>query len=536
MSYAFDGGCVWACRHHPELRVAGIQQEEKVSDVSCDLACSPCTEKRVEFADPLVEQLIEFEVESITISTSQNAKGSRCVGRKYTASLAQPVGATRTQATRTQARKRREEQSLKEMPDTADVTLSKAVPISAEAVRKTQGRERELWKSALESELTSLEDNRVFYKVSSERALELQRAGAATVPARLVLVLKPDGAGVKRKARIVACGNFIGQYETYDVSNLDAAVFQCVLQMAAKRKLRVGVVDIRTAFLHAGIEPGRVVIVKPPGLLKSEAWVLCKALYGLRESPGLWAEHRDPELGGMTVVLRNERYRWLQGLTHGSVWMLVKESERERIHNLRRGQLRDTRDLESMAESDIPNGLDFPVASDILAYLCVYVDDLLLCAEDETHEDIMNQIREVWKTSDPKVLGLGGATLTWRSHKQSLVALSTGESELYACIEGLSALRAARGLLLELGHEVIVSELLCDNSAAICLSNNDPPMRSRHWSMRAWRLREAVRGGEVVVSYIQTDSQRADSFTKALSCQAQQEHRKMMGLVELQDE
>eukprot|EP00971_Amphidinium_carterae_P330642 6463784-Amphidinium_carterae.2 len=61
-------------------------------------------------------------------------------------------------------------------------------------------------------------------------------------------------------------------------------------------------------------------------------------------------------------------------------------------------------------------------------------------------------------------------------------------------------------------------------------------MRSRHWSMRAWRLREAVRGGEVVVSYMQTDSQRADSFTKALSCQAQQEHRKMMGLVKLQDE
>eukprot|EP00971_Amphidinium_carterae_P172623 3421826-Amphidinium_carterae.2 len=37
-SYAFDGGRVWACRHHPELRVAGAQQKEKVdSDVSCGL-------------------------------------------------------------------------------------------------------------------------------------------------------------------------------------------------------------------------------------------------------------------------------------------------------------------------------------------------------------------------------------------------------------------------------------------------------------------------------------------------------------------
>eukprot|EP00971_Amphidinium_carterae_P122494 2425314-Amphidinium_carterae.1 len=126
------------------------------------------------------------------------------------------------------------------MPNTTSLTLSKAVSVSAEAVRGTTGQERELWKSALESELKSLDDNRVLYKVSAERAQELQRAGAASVPARLVLVLKPDEQKVKRKARIVACGNFIGQYENYDVSNLDAAVFKAVLQVAAKRDLRIG--------------------------------------------------------------------------------------------------------------------------------------------------------------------------------------------------------------------------------------------------------------------------------------------------------
>eukprot|EP00971_Amphidinium_carterae_P197266 3915541-Amphidinium_carterae.1 len=107
--------------------------------------------------------------------------------------------------------------------------------------------------------------------------------------------------------------------------------------MAAKQRHRVGVVDIRTAFLHAGIEPGRVVIVRPPGLLKdfqlqdqSEAWVLCKALYGLKESPGLWAEHRDAELARMVVMINGDRRKWLQSLVHASVWLLVKEEERER--------------------------------------------------------------------------------------------------------------------------------------------------------------------------------------------------------------
>eukprot|EP00971_Amphidinium_carterae_P312827 6217154-Amphidinium_carterae.1 len=345
-SYHFDGARVWACRHHPELnRVAAVQEEQSSNNVlshacySCDrsetMTCTACPVvpvKRVTFAVPLVERLIEFEVENMTRSTHQHARGSRCLGKNVVANLAQPIATAKAQA-----RKRREAHALTEMPNTTSMTLSKAVSISAEAVRGTTGQERELWKSALESELKSLDDNRVFYKVSAERAQELQRAGAASVPARLVLVLKPDEQKVKRKARIVACGNFIGQYENYDVSNLDAAVFRAVLQVAAKRDLRIGVLDIRTAFLHAGIEPGRMVIVRPPGLLRDfnlqspgEAWVLCKALYGLRESPGLWAEHRDGQLKDMVVTINGRRHKWLQGQTHSSVWLLVKEEEKER--------------------------------------------------------------------------------------------------------------------------------------------------------------------------------------------------------------
>eukprot|EP00971_Amphidinium_carterae_P325116 6455218-Amphidinium_carterae.1 len=237
-------------------------------------------ERKIRFREPEVEQLIEFEVESITVSTALNARNLRCLGKKRSLSLAQvdPAslrniadGATAQAvavSTRTMSRKRREAQALNEMPTGEGVTLSKAVPISAEAVRQTAGKERELWRDALRSELNSLEDNRVFYKVTADRARELQQAGASSVLARLVLVLKPEDNGFKRKARIVACGNFIGLYESYDVSNLDAAIFRTVLQITARRKFRVGVVDIRTAFLNAGIEPGRTVIVRPPGLLR----------------------------------------------------------------------------------------------------------------------------------------------------------------------------------------------------------------------------------------------------------------------------
>eukprot|EP00971_Amphidinium_carterae_P228476 4531826-Amphidinium_carterae.1 len=52
------------------------------------------------------------------------------------------------------------------------------------------------------------------------------------------LRLWTQGLGITRKVRIVACSNFVGQYETYDVSNLDVVVFRAVLQMASKRRHR----------------------------------------------------------------------------------------------------------------------------------------------------------------------------------------------------------------------------------------------------------------------------------------------------------
>eukprot|EP00971_Amphidinium_carterae_P352485 6492616-Amphidinium_carterae.2 len=614
--------------------------------------------------------------------------------------MAQPVISAKTQA-----RKRREAQALSQMPEVDKLSLSKAVSVSVEAVRGTHGQERELWKAALQSELDSLDDNRVFYKITADRARELQQAGAATVPARLVMVLKPDDAnsGFKRKARIVACGNFIGQYEAYDVSNLDAAVFRAVLQVSSKRKHNIGVLDIRTAFLNADIEPGRVVVVKPPQLLTDfglqsdkGAWVLMKALYGLKESPGLWSEHRDSQLSSMVVNLGGVRHRWLQATTHSSVWLLVEEKEKSRVEDLRKGRDHNDlmKELVSMSDSDVPSGYDHPISKRVVAFLCVYVDDLLVTAPAQQHREIMKQLRTTWKTSEPKILGencksltylgvvccyddvgnllihqipyisdlidkyrdmipmktsgvpgqhesfldtesddskevteeqvaemraalgailwivsrtrpdlawshsmcattlasqpseclrrirhlfgylsqhnnlalkmtpgnealsvytdisfapgggkshaglllqFGDSTLTWRTHKQSIVALSTGEAELYACVEGLGALRAARSLLSELGEEMPVSSLFCDNTAAITLSKSDPPMRSRHWSTRAWRLREAVRRGEVNVTYVATNEQRADSLMKSLSVLASAEHRSFMGLVEVRD-
>eukprot|EP00971_Amphidinium_carterae_P279436 5547288-Amphidinium_carterae.1 len=70
--------------------------------------------------------------------------------------------------------------------------------------------------------MSSLEAHRVFYKLpqgGGNAIADAKAKGAIVVPARVVLVLKLDSSqpdGFKRKARIVACGNFAEEYEHFE--------------------------------------------------------------------------------------------------------------------------------------------------------------------------------------------------------------------------------------------------------------------------------------------------------------------------------
>ena len=61
--------------------------------------------------------------------------------------------------------------------------------------------------------------------------------------------------------------------------------------------------DVKGAFLNAKMPEGRIVVVAPPdqwvkwGIVEPGIlWTLDKAVYGLRESPALWAKERDERL------------------------------------------------------------------------------------------------------------------------------------------------------------------------------------------------------------------------------------------------
>ena len=122
------------------------------------------------------------------------------------------------------------------------------------------------------------------------------------------------------------------------------------------------------------------------------------------------------------------------------------------------------------------------------------------------------------KSTTGVVYFLGSNMVTWASHKQRIVALSSCEAEYVA-----AAAAACQGVWLSrliadmLGVKETPVKLLMDNMSAIALSKN--PVyheRSKHIDTRYHFLRQCIEEGKVEVDHVGTAEQLADIFTKAL--------------------
>jgi hypothetical protein len=121
----------------------------------------------------------------------------------------------------------------------------------------------------------------------------------------------------------------------------------------------------------------------------------------------------------------------------------------------------------------------------------------------------------------------------WSSKRQSMVALSTTESEYIGLSNAGQHLAWLRTFFEDVGHaQTGPIELFCDNQAAIILSR-DPQFRARskHINRKFHFVRDDIIGkGQAVVRYVKTDDQVADIFTKALPKDKHWKFCKAMGL------
>eukprot|EP00971_Amphidinium_carterae_P328129 6459857-Amphidinium_carterae.1 len=436
--------------------------------------------KRVQFREPEVEQMVQYQVKStvksITVRTADRARALRArrhPGLDVYAELAavdgdsDPLGhsevsfgdaklpgfnldgtdgvfgiADRAHAFIAEASLRQLPEKVEEMP------LSKMVLVELAAVRSTCGDERQKWHAALKKEYDNLVHQGTFDVVTAGDLSDKQRS--AMVPGRVVLTLKPIDTtggerGAKRKARIVLCGNFVPDYSSSSTKNLDVAAFRCFLNIVARKQWLLGTLDVPAAFLHADL-PDREVFLSPPKLLSEfgviasgECWKLKKALYGLKEAPRLWQSRRDADLAELRFKvcargMESEEVALWRSRVHDSVWIAVPSRFLPELH----GWLI------------------------VLGLVCVYVDDLAIGACRSTIESLSVALDIVYKTGSPKVLGEGNNEIVYLGMQIELVR-SGKNQDGQLCYEEL------------LFHQTRYLEELIDNYPDLFHGGRDSP-------------------------------------------------------------
>eukprot|EP00439_Symbiodinium_sp_Y106_P073042 s832_g13.t1 len=211
--------------------------------------------------------------------------------------------------------------------------------------------------------------------VGKEARSLVNTPGAEVLPALAVYTAKPPKVGSKkafrRKCRAVACGNFTeitSEENTYS-AGAQAEAVRIALAIASSETWSAYVTDISQAFLRAPLpDLERLILLKPPAHFiqagicdPTEIWRAHRAVYGLREAPKWWSDHRDQVLRQASWVSEGQTMHLEQ--LEGSVW-LVKDEE---------GQRRGV--------------------------MVVYVDDCLVLSTQGQAQSFHAFLNQVWETS-----------------------------------------------------------------------------------------------------------------------------------------
>ncbi len=292
----------------------------------------------------------------------------------------------------------------------ATLEVRKPVTIDAQAVAKSTGEEKRLWIESIQSELRSLELTQTMRKATQSEKERYRSEGAPIAPSKMVFVLKPgkEVNTVKHKSRLVVCGNFLPQIAMTSTQNLDVTAMRMLIAWSVEHNMRIGTVDVKTAFLNADIKGWERVLIAPPSVLvkmnimqPGECWIAEKALYGLKESPKAWEETRDKVMSEMTMTIDGQDVWLVQSVTHSSIWLIVTTPQEE-----------------DAAETDMWHPLYgyLPFLAKgkakVIGGIGVYVDDLLTVGPLSVIKAVLAKVKSIWDTSEPEILGENGCTKT----------------------------------------------------------------------------------------------------------------------------
>jgi transposase InsO family protein len=130
---------------------------------------------------------------------------------------------------------------------------------------------------------------------------------------------------------------------------------------------------------------------------------------------------------------------------------------------------------------------------------------------------------------------LNGAPVSWSSHRQDCVSLSSTEAEYVAASAATKTVIWFRQLLDDIGWEQkSPTTLLCDNQGAISLvKNSGHQARTKHIDVKYHHIRNMVKEGVIHIQYIHTSQQLADILTKPLDGQLFSRLREESNIVDI---
>ncbi|MCO5574340.1 hypothetical protein L7F22_028123 [Adiantum nelumboides] len=133
------------------------------------------------------------------------------------------------------------------------------------------------------------------------------------------------------------------------------------------------------------------------------------------------------------------------------------------------------------------------------------------------------------------MFSLGSAAITWSSKKQPTISLASTEEEYRGVALAACEVTWLELLLGDLGIQVQRPVVIhCNNLSSIQLAQNLVfHARRKNIELHYHFIRERVLDGSINLTFVRTDEQVADIFTKSLGAENLRRFRSMLGVQEL---